>query len=137
MFHHLLVAYDGSDVSKRAFDVAVELARAFKGRLRVVSVIALPPSPLDALPVVVEDERTWTANALAALVRSVPPSTCAIDSEVVFGAPASALLEQAAAHGVDHIVLGRTGKGAVQRLLLGSVSRDVASGARVGVTLVP
>jgi nucleotide-binding universal stress UspA family protein len=51
--------------------------------------------------------------------------------------PAQVLLEQAESHAVDHIVLGRTGKGAVQRLLLGSVSRDVSSRANVGVTLVP
>lgn len=137
MFQHLLVAYDGSEVSKRAFDVAVELARAFKGRVRVVSVIELPPSTLDAMPVVVEDERTWVVNAVAALLRSVPAGICAIESEIVCGAPASALLEQAAFHSVDHIVLGRTGKGAVQRWLLGSVSRDIVSRAKVGVTLVP
>jgi nucleotide-binding universal stress UspA family protein len=137
VFQHILVAYDGSDVSERAFRVAVELARAFKGRVRVVSVIAIPPAPLDALPVVIEDERTWVANKLAALVGSVLPTTCAVDSAVAFGAPASALLEQATLHDVDHIVIGRTGKGALQRLLLGSVSRDIASRANIGLTLVP
>ena len=137
MFQHILVAYDGSDASERAFRVAVALARAFKGRLRVVAVCELPASPLDAVPVVVEDQRTWTENALAGLVRSVPPEECAIDSEVGFGVPAKVLLDQAAAHAVDHIVLGRTGKGGIARFLLGSVSRDVSGAAKVGVTLVP
>ena len=137
MFQHILVAYDGSDVSERAFRVAVALAHAFGGRVRVVSVCELPPSPLDALPVVIEDERTWVENALANLVRSVPPSECAVDSELTFGIPAKILLDQAVAHAVDHIVMGRTGKGGVARLLLGSVSRDVTSRAKVGITLVP
>jgi nucleotide-binding universal stress UspA family protein len=137
MFQHILVAYDGSDVAERAFRVAVALAHAFNGRVRVVSVCELPPSPLDALPVVIEDERAWIENALADLVRSVPASECAVDSEVAFGIPAKILLDQAAMHAVDHIVLGRTGKGGVARLLLGSVSRDVTSRTKVGVTLVP
>lgn len=137
MFQHILVAYDGSDVSERAFRVAVALARAFNGRIRVVAVCELPPTPLDALPVVIEDERSWVENALAGLVRSVPPSECSVDSEVAVGVPARVLLDQAATHAVDHIVLGRTGKGGIARLLLGSVSRDVASAAKVGVTLIP
>lgn len=137
MFQHLLVAYDGSEASERAFRFAVDLAHAFKGRVLVVSVIELPLSQLDALPVVVEDERTWVTNALAALVRTVPAGHCPVDSELAFGKPANALLEQVALHDVDHIVLGRTGKGAVQRLLLGSVSRQVVDRAKVGVTLVP
>ena len=137
MFQHILVAYDGSEVAERAFRVAVALAHAFNGRVRVVSVCELPPSPLDALPVAIEDERTWIENGLADLVRSVPASECAVDSEVAFGIPAKVLLDQAVMHAVDHIVLGRTGKGGVARLLLGSVSRDVASRAKVGVTLVP
>jgi nucleotide-binding universal stress UspA family protein len=137
MFKHILVAYDGSDASERAFRVAVALARAFGGRVRVVSVCELPPSPLDALPVVAEDERAWAGQALAELARSVPASDCAVDSELAFGIPAKVLLDQAVEHAVDHIVIGRTGKGGIARLLLGSVSRDVAGRAKVGVTLVP
>ena len=137
MFQHILVAYDGSDVSERAFRVAVDLARAFNGRVLVVAVIELPPSPLDALPVVVEDERTWVTNALATLVRSVSAADCPVDSELAFGVPQNVLLDRATAHAVDHIVLGRTGKGALQRFLLGSVSRDIVIRAKVGVTLVP
>jgi len=137
MFQHILVAYDGSEVSERAFRTAVALAQAFSGRVRVVSVCEVPPAPLDALPVAIEDERAWIENALAGLVRSVPASECAVDSELAFGVPANALLDQASMHAVDHIVLGRTGKGAVQRLLLGSVSRDIVTRSKVGVTLVP
>lgn len=138
MFRHVLVAYDGSQISERAFRAGVEMAQAFGGRVRVVSVIPVPASPLgNVIPVAVEDERAWVANALAELTRSVPAGVCAIETDIVFGAPAAALLDQAREHDVDHIVLGRTGKGAMERVLIGSVSREVANHAKVAVTLVP
>jgi nucleotide-binding universal stress UspA family protein len=137
VFQHILIAYDGSKASERAFHVAVALAGAFKGRVRVVSVIGLPAAPIEAAPVVIEDQSAWIADALATLVSSVSRTTCPVDSEVAYGPPSDALLELAATHAVDHIVLGRTGKGAVERMLLGSVSHDIVHRAKVGVTLVP
>lgn len=136
MFRHLLAAYDGSEMSERAFRTAVELARAFGGRVHLVAVVELPASAFDMLPVTGEDERIRLEAELEALVRSVPEGWCPIDSEVAYGIPTSVLLDRAAVHGVDHIVLGRTGKGAMQRLLLGSVSRDIVGMAKIGVTLV-
>lgn len=132
MFKNVLAAYDGSEVSARAFRVAVDLAHAFGGRVRVVLVIALPP--IDALPVASEDERARAADALAELVRSSPKEV-PVESEIAFGVPAAVLLERAG-HGVDHVVLGRTGKGAVHRFLLGSVSRELVSRATTSITLV-
>ena len=136
MFHHLLAAYDGSEVSERAFRVAVELARAFGGRVRVVAVIELPVSAFDVLPMATEEEQIRLDAELEALVNSVPAGWCAIDREIAYGIPTAVLLDRAARHGVDHMVLGRTGKGAMQRLLLGSVSRDIVGSAKTGVTLV-
>lgn len=136
MFRNILAAYDGSDASERAFRVAVELAHAFAGRVHVVAVVELPISTLDVLPMIVEDEQRQLESALDVLVHSVPAQHCPIDREIACGLPTSMLLDRAAAHGVDHIVLGRTGKGAVRRLLLGSVSRDIVSLAKIGVTLV-
>jgi len=136
MFRNILAAYDGSAASERAFRAAVELAHAFAGRVHVVAVVELPVSTLDVLPTIVEDEQGRLEGALEALVRSVPTGYCAIDSEVACGLPTSVLLDRAVAHGVDHIVLGRTGKGAMRRLLLGSVSRDIVSLTKTSVTLI-
>lgn len=136
MFRNILAAYDGSEASERAFRAAVDLACAFAGRVHVVAVVELPISTLDVLPTIIEEEQARLEGALGALVRSVPPQRCPIDSEVACGLPTSVLLDRAAAHGVDHIVLGRTGKGAVRRLLLGSVSRDIVGLTKTSVTLI-
>lgn len=138
MFGNILVGYDGSEVSARAFRAAVDLAAAFGGRVRVVSVISVPASPLgNVVPVAFEDEQSWVANGLADLVRSVPEGRCAIETDIVFGAPAAALLDVVADRAIDHIVVGRTGKGRVARALLGSVSREIVDRARVAVSVIP
>lgn len=136
MFAHLLAAYDGSDVSERAFRVAVELARAFGGRVRLLAVVEMPASAFDVPPAATEDECIRLEAELDALVRAVPQGWCPIECEVAYGIPTAVLLDRAARHGVDHLVLGRTGKGAMRRLLLGSVSRDVVALSKIGVTLV-
>lgn len=135
MFEHILAGHDGSVVSDRAFRVAVALASAFHGRVRLVGVVEIPP--VDALALALDDERSVVEASLRRLVASLQQPACPVDVEVACGAPPSVLLEQARVHAVDHIVLGRTGKGAIGQLLVGSVSREVTRRACVGITLVP
>lgn len=137
MFSNILVGYDGSKPADRAFHAALDLARAFAGRVRVVSVIALPSICPDlGSPLTIETERDWVTNGLAELAKSAS-GTVPIETDIGFGNPADVLLETAAAHGCDHIVVGRTGKGAVERMLVGSVSSALAIRATVSLTLVP
>ena len=137
MFSNILVGYDGSKPADRAFRAALDLARAFSGRVRVVSVIALPSIQPDlGCELAIETERDWATNGLADLARSAS-GTVPVETDIGYGNPADVLLETAAAHGCDHIVVGRTGKGAVQRLLVGSVSSALAHRASVSLTLVP
>lgn len=66
----------------------------------------------------------------------VPGSASLIDAEVVRGSPGDVLLEQVRSHGIDHIVIGHTERGALARWLLGSVSSHVLERAHVPVTVV-
>lgn|SRR5512144_2131578 len=137
MFRHILVGYDGSRPAERAFRAALDLARAFDGRVRVVAVVALPSIHPDlGSALAIETERDWAANGLADLARSAS-GACPVETDVGYGNPADVLLEIAAAHACDHIVVGRTGKGAVERMLVGSVSSALAHRAPIALTLVP
>ncbi|MCL5743821.1 MAG: universal stress protein, partial [Acidobacteria bacterium] len=46
MFTHILVAHDGSDAARKAFDVAVDLARSVGARLRMICVEEELPRPV-------------------------------------------------------------------------------------------
>lgn len=137
MLHYSLVGYDGSATSQRAVRFAVQLAQACGGRVRVVSVLQLTEGHADSCALLMTDQGARRCSALLDELRQlVPDGAALIDAEVVRGSPGDALLEQVRQHGVDHIVIGHTERGALARWLLGSVSGDVLERAHVPVTVV-
>jgi nucleotide-binding universal stress UspA family protein len=137
MIKYSLVGYDGSDASRRAFQFAVELARCAGGRVRVVWVLQVSEGGADACALMMADSGTQRAQELLAeLATIVPGSAELVDIELTHGSPGDVLLSQVDEHGVDHIVIGHTERGALARWLLGSVSGNVLARAHVPATIV-
>lgn len=137
MFSYSLVGYDGSPTSQRAFLLAVALARACRGRVRVVSVLQVTEGGADACALMMADSSAQRAQELLdELVAMEPEARDLIDVEVTHGSPGDVLLSQVQQHGIDHIVIGHTERGNLARWLLGSVSGDVLARAHVPVTVV-
>lgn len=137
MFKYVLVGYDGSPSSQRAFRTAIDLARAGHGRVRVVSVLQVSEGGADACTLMMADSGARRAQELLDELSELAPDAGAlVDTEVVHGCPGDVLLSQVEQHGIDHIVIGHTGRGALARWLLGSVSGDVLARAHVPVTVV-
>jgi nucleotide-binding universal stress UspA family protein len=137
MVKYSLVGYDGSDASRRAFQFAVELARAGSGRVRVVSVLQVTEGGADTCALMMADCGTQRAQELLDELATIAPDTAKlVDVELVHGSPGDVLLGQIVQHGVDHIVIGHTERGALARWLLGSVSNNVLARAHVPVTVV-
>ena len=137
MFSYLMVGYDGSPSSQRAFQLAVALARACGGRVRVVSVLQVTEGGADACTLMMADTGAQRAQELLdELVAMEPDARSLVDVEVTHGSPGDVLLSQVQQHGVDHVVIGHTERGALARWLLGSVSGDVLARAHVPVTVV-
>jgi nucleotide-binding universal stress UspA family protein len=139
---HLLVPVDGTEASRRALWHALELGSLFDARytlLRVMSPLAWEVSPhsYDPYPVALSPMSGQAAaadlDAMAAPLRErgLRVSTAVIDAT----APGPAILEYAAAHGVDAIVIATGGSGPVRRLLLGSVSDKVVRGSTAPVLI--
>lgn len=132
-----LVGYDSSETSQRAFHFAMGLARACKGRVRVVSVLQVAQGGADACALMMTDSATERTRETLQELRALDPDTdTLVDLEITHGSPGDALLNQVRQHPVDHIVIGHTDRGALGRWLLGSVSEDVLAGAHVPVTVV-
>lgn len=137
MFKYSLVGYDGSDTSRRAFDLAMSLARACHGRVRVVSVLQVTEAGSDACALMMADSGTARARELLDELKTLQPDTdVLVDVELTHGSPGDVLIGQVEQHGCDHIVIGHTERGALARWLLGSVSGDVLARAHVPVTVV-
>ncbi|QNJ99902.1 universal stress protein [Dyella telluris] len=132
-----LVGYDGSPTSQRAVRFAVELALATGGRVRVVSALQVTEGSADTCALMMTDQGGSRCSRLLEEVKQlVPGSAPLIDAEVVRGTPGDVLMDQVSRHGIDHIVIGHTERGALARWLLGSVSGEVLERAHVPVTVI-
>lgn len=137
MVKYSLVGYDGSAASRRALDFAVDLARVSGGRVRVVSVLQVAEGGVDACTLMMADSGTRRVQELhAELAQIVPDAAALFDVELIHGSPVDVLLGQIEQHGVDHIVIGHTERGALARWFMGSVSGNVLARAHVPVTVV-
>ena len=124
----LVVGFNGSKESQLALGDAVELAEATGADLRLVAVAQqphLPPGALNGyqeLKEAIEDNmREQLARAQAAI-----PEHVRTEASLISGDPARKLAE--AARGGSLLMLGSRSYGPVRRVLLGSVSSDLARG---------
>jgi len=137
MLKKILAAYDGSRSAERAFEFALELAKAFHATIAVLSV-ARPPEP----PTMVETTALLEAaeeqfeKDFVRLRKTAEAAGVAFETQVVAGHPAEQIVYQATEQKVDLIVMGHRGKSRIERWLLGSVSKRVLSYAPCAVTIV-
>ena len=134
----LLLATDLSEASSAATETAFDLARRLDGSVLVVSVIdpgslRLPGGRFTARVDQVRDRREQLARELVERGRrdGVPVSVLVWE-----GDPGDRIVEAAEAEDADLVLVGSHGRGAVGRLLLGSVSEHVVRNAPCPVLVV-
>lgn len=132
----VVVGVDGSPSSTDAVALAANEAQERGVDLRAV--LALPPV-VDAAGMVdvpdeaqLEDARALVAEAVAGLAEDHPDLT--VTTTVVVSHPVDALL--GASQEASLLVVGSRGHGALRRMLLGSVSREVSQRAACPVLVV-
>lgn len=134
----LLVAYDGSDGSRHALEMAASIARVNKNaHLDLVYVVPIPLLNADQmtafqsiLDMMVSDGEDLLAAATDELADNVVERT---DTLLVTGTnPASELLRLAEQRGYDLIVVGNRGLSGFKEYT-GSVSHKVLAGSKIPV----
>jgi nucleotide-binding universal stress UspA family protein len=143
----IVAGYDGTREAEHALTRVAELARTFDAKVIVVSVSN--PQP-DAAPgafgltpyyyATSETERQLDEAVLEQHRDHVKAffagSQLPVEFAGVVGDPAEEIVEAAAAHDADLIVVGTREPGFLERLLGGSVSQGVARLARCDVLIV-
>ena len=134
MFQTILVAVDGSRHSKRAVDVAVDLARQYGASVHLLHVIrnlALPREILDMIAAgEVTESRMEILQDSAEIIldnareKFVEAGLSDVESHYVIGDPAFEIADYAKRNNADLIVLGHRGLGA-QGEMLGSMARKL------------
>ena len=146
MYKRILVATDGSKLSKKAVSSAIDLAAVCGAELVALKVvprypqsyfeggIALQPSEVAEVEKRWADEGQAVVDAVkkAALAKGVTTKAVTVKSDVV----SDALLAAAKKHQCDLIVMASHGRKGTKRLLLGSETQHVLTHAAIPVLIL-
>ena len=136
MTRHLLVPMDDSERARDALEHA--LAVFPDDEITVVHAIDDLEAGYGGGQPVTSDDADAGEPDFFADVRSIAAEyDRTVETAVVEGTSADAILEYADEAGVDGIVMGSEGRSGVSRMLLGSVAEAVTRRASVPVTIVP
>lgn len=118
----ILVAIDGSDAAMHAVRTAVTLARGLGAQVALVHVV--PPTFVP--PEVPFGVQPWTEEAVKAgeklLEAAASEAGLTCERHNLTGSPAERVADLAESGGFDLVVVGSKGRGAVSRMLIGSVT---------------
>lgn len=125
MYKRILAAVDGSDISNRALQEGLELAKDQQALLRIVHVVdTMPPATGDILDQGVTLARQADVEVETALVK------------VRAHHPSAGILDEAEGWSADLIVMGTHGRSGLTHLLVGSAAEGVVRKAPVPVLLI-
>ena len=138
----ILVGFDGSVQAKRAARVAADLATRDHAEVRLVDVVVpvIIPNEYPAMPVLslVEDQLKAAEEDVQSFAKELAAQGTNVTTQVVRGAPAAELLRMCGkSPDVDLMVVGRAGKGAIARAVMGSVSSRLAHECPKPLMVIP
>ena len=138
----ILAPVDFSEVSKSVVREAAALARAFDGRVVLLSVVQPPvvlseyAGLMDLAQITAAGEKN-AARQLQTLEDTLKSEFIKTESVQMTGAPVASIIEQAEKHDADFIVMGSHGHTAFYDLLVGSTTHGVLMRSKCPVVIVP
>lgn len=138
LFKKILIATDGSKYSLGAASKGLEIARFHGSKvyalyvvdLRALTTVNGMPGPAN-IYTILEDEGKRAVSQVKEMAGDLP-----VETFVLSGHPASAIVQFATDNGIDLIVTGTLGKSGIEELLLGSVADKVLRHAPCPVLVV-
>ena len=146
MYQRILVATDGSDLSRTAVSSAIELAAAVGAEL--VALYVVPRYPVSyfegGITISVDDiartEKQWSDKGQAvvdavqqeAKTQGVTAKAVVAQSDLV----AESIMAAATKHGCDLVVMASHGRKGIRRVLLGSETQHVLTHSTVPVLVL-
>jgi nucleotide-binding universal stress UspA family protein len=146
MYQRILVATDGSTLSKKAVNSAIALAATCGAELIALKVVPRYPQAYfeGSIPLSAEEisrvEKQWTESARAQLAsiekqakgKAVSTQAITLKSDVV----SDAIIAAAKKHKADLIVMASHGRKGIKRLLLGSETQQVLTHSHIPVLVL-
>ncbi len=134
---NILIATDGSANSAAAVREGVELAKETGAAVTFLTIVSVPTMYGEPFyQEVLSGELRTAREAVDAAMAEARRVGIDADSEIIEGDAAGKIVELAEARGVDLVVIGSRGLGAIKSFVLGSVSRWVVNHAHVPVLVI-
>jgi len=133
MFRRIVIGYDGSNHSKRALEVAVDLAKRYGAEIIVVTVVDIASSTDPSAIKIAEDVAGQISSEASEMLFREGVKHSSI---VRHGDPGTEIVRVAEESKADLIVVGSRGLSTLRRLILGSVSRKVINKSKIPVLVV-
>ena len=141
--HRILVPTDFSDPAEAALTYARTLAEQFGGTLHLMHVVPEPyvypwGTEISTMPLVdlLTQSETQASDRLKALAGESGLPDDRVKTATAIGTPVDRILQYVADEGIDLVVMGTHGRGAVGHLLLGSVAERIVRRSPVPVLTV-
>lgn len=134
----VLLAYDGSEIAKKAYTMALDIASKFKSELFVLSVAEPPEPPVDLkTEEYLDSTMKHYQNEFTHLKTKATAHGIKTHFEIIVGRPAQTIVKYAEDNKIDLIITGSVkDKSFIQKWLLGSVSKQVVHYANCSVLVV-
>ncbi len=137
MFSNLLVAVDGSESAKKAFEKSIYLAQNCNSKVDIVHVVQCELGGDSANTFeLIEELKENAKKMLEEYKNQAAKNNIPIQIMVIQGDPAQVIIELAKTKNYDLIIMGTRGRSAFQELLIGSVSQKVMHHASCPVMVV-
>jgi len=126
-FKRILVPIDFSPHSAAAFELAVEIARAFDSKIHLLHCYQLQPGGISPYGIAIPSSyfaeiRNAATGQLAEWQEKHVPAGIAVDSSTMSDAPSESIIATAKKIGADLIVMGTRGLSGFKHVMLGSVA---------------
>jgi nucleotide-binding universal stress UspA family protein len=136
MISKIIIAFDGSDHSRKAFDLGIEMAVHYSAKVYVLAVVRTPDVPDDVeTEALIENATESYEKSFAQLKEKAKKAPSGCSFEIRVGHPADQIVSFADEIKADLIVLGHRGRSEISRWLLGSISKRVLSYAHCSVLI--
>lgn len=122
----MLIAYDGRQNTEKALDYAIRNSVVYGEKLIILSVIA-KGSECD-----IQTVTSYTESALKKAKEAGSDAQSIVES----GQPDKVILETASRFDCGTIIVGRSGKTSLDRVIMGSVSNFIVANAKCTVIVV-
>ena len=140
---NILIPVDGSEYSDRAIEAGKEIAKMYDSKVTILNVVPLVWDPgigeIDYVYVLRESDKIpeYSRIMLENAKKKFDDMDNHVNTESIYGNPADTIVEYAHAHGIDLIIMGSHGLGAlIDRLMTGSVTTKVLHRVDIPVLVI-